>query len=91
MKSSAVSLYLLEPNTCEYFLSVESPWICDYVRSFNADGVPEAASEAKEVPKEEESEKLNKATSNLEQAKEQPIDNQKAHEKPANPVKEEQP
>ena len=30
-KSPAVSLYLIEPATCEYLLGVESPWFCNLV------------------------------------------------------------
>lgn len=32
-------LYLLEPATCEYVLSVESPLICDLLWSVDTDGV----------------------------------------------------
>jgi len=86
-KSSAVSLYLLEPNTCEYFLSVESPWICDFIQSFNSDGV-----QGKEFQEEEEdNEQLDKTRPELEQNQEKPIDNQNTNEKQAHPVKEEQP
>jgi len=91
VKSSAVSLYLLEPNTCEYYLSVESPWICDFIQSFNTDGVQEQEIEATEVPKEEVSEQSNEAPAELEQNQEEPKDNQNSNEKLANPVKEEQP
>lgn len=41
---STVSLYLLEPQTCQYILGVESPLICDILNKANEDGL---------VPKEE--------------------------------------
>ena len=37
-KSFAVSLYLMEPLTCEYILTVESPWLCDFVESADMNG-----------------------------------------------------
>lgn len=37
--SGAISLYLIEPATCEYLLSVESPWLCDYIESVDLNGL----------------------------------------------------
>lgn len=39
-KSHAVSLYLIEPLTCEYLLGVESPWFCSFVKLADENGVP---------------------------------------------------
>lgn len=36
---SAVSLYLMEPKTCQYVLGVESPIICDIVQKADRDGL----------------------------------------------------
>jgi endoplasmic reticulum lectin 1 len=38
-KSHAVSLYLMEPATCEYILTIESPWLCEYVESADMNGL----------------------------------------------------
>ena len=41
-KSHAISLYLIEPTTCEYLLAIESPWLCDFVSSVDdINGLPE--------------------------------------------------
>lgn len=37
--SSKVSLYLMEPQTCQYILGVESPLICDILADVDADGL----------------------------------------------------
>lgn len=37
-KSFAVSLYLMEPLTCEYILTIESPWLCDFVEGADMNG-----------------------------------------------------
>lgn len=34
-----VQLYLLEPSTCQYVLSVESPLICDLLTNIDDDGM----------------------------------------------------
>lgn len=34
-----MSLYLLEPKTCEYILGVESPIICDILHLVDQDGL----------------------------------------------------
>lgn len=34
---SSVSLFLLEPKTCEYILGVESPMICDIIKKADID------------------------------------------------------
>lgn len=36
----AVSLYLLEPRTCQYILGVESNLICRLLQQVDADGLP---------------------------------------------------
>ena len=36
---SAVSIYLLEPKTCEYVLGVESSIVCDIIASADEDGL----------------------------------------------------
>lgn len=36
---SAVSLYLMEPKTCEYVLGVESPLICNIIHKADRDGL----------------------------------------------------
>ncbi len=36
---SAVSIYLLEPKTCEYVLGVESPLVCDILASADEYGL----------------------------------------------------
>ena len=38
---STVSLYLLEPKTCEYVLGVESPLVCDIIHLADDDGLME--------------------------------------------------
>ena len=38
---SAVTLYLLEPKTCEYILGVESPLICDILNRADVHGIME--------------------------------------------------
>jgi len=38
---SAVTLYLLEPKTCEYILGVESPLICDILNRADENGIME--------------------------------------------------
>lgn len=37
--SSKVSLYLMEPQTCQYILGVESPLICDILSKADFDGL----------------------------------------------------
>lgn len=37
---NSVTLYLLEPKTCEYVLSVESPILCPLLESVDDDGIP---------------------------------------------------
>lgn len=39
-------LYLLEPETCEYVLSVESPLVCELLRHIEAEEAVEGVSEA---------------------------------------------
>lgn len=39
---SSVSLFLLEPKTCEYILGVESPLICDIVEWADENGLMSA-------------------------------------------------
>lgn len=34
-KSHAISLYLIEPATCEYLVSIESTWLCDYIEKYD--------------------------------------------------------
>ena len=34
-----MSLYLLEPRTCEYVLGIESPLVCDIIHLADADGL----------------------------------------------------
>jgi len=36
----AVSLFLIEPMTCEYLLGIESPWFCDLVKNVDVNGLP---------------------------------------------------
>lgn len=36
---AAVSLYLMEPKTCQYILGVESPLICDIIPKADEDGL----------------------------------------------------
>lgn len=36
---SAVSLYLLEPKTCEYIVGVESPLICNILQKADENGL----------------------------------------------------
>ena len=36
---STVSLYLLEPRTCEYVLGIESPLVCDIIHLADDDGL----------------------------------------------------
>jgi hypothetical protein len=91
LKSSAVSLYLLEPNICEYFLAVESSWICDYIQSFDADGFQEEKIDEKDASTQETSESSDKEMREPEQTEEKSKENEKTNEKLANPVKEEQP
>jgi len=70
---STVSLYLLEPKTCEYVLGVESPLVCDILPHVDEDGmmtagiidsvdkdgnVGTAAEGKEEEPEEKEIEKL---------------------------------
>ena len=38
---STVSLYLLEPRTCEYVLGIESPLVCDIIHLADNDGLME--------------------------------------------------
>lgn len=37
--SSKVSLYLMEPQTCQYILGVESPLICEILAKADSDGL----------------------------------------------------
>lgn len=37
--ASKVSLYLMEPQTCQYILGVESPLICEILSKADADGL----------------------------------------------------
>jgi len=37
--SHAISLYLLEPQVCEYILVIESPWLCNYVESLDSNAM----------------------------------------------------
>lgn len=37
----AVSIFLIEPLTCEYLLGIESPWFCDLIKNAGADGIPD--------------------------------------------------
>ncbi len=39
-QSHALGLYLIEPNTCEYLLGIESPWFCNIVKNVDSNGVP---------------------------------------------------
>merc|ERR1712156_148686 len=43
---SAVSIYLLEPKTCEYVLGVESPLVCDILASADEYGLMKVSSKA---------------------------------------------
>lgn len=43
-QSHAVSLYLLEPSTCEYLLGIESPWFCNFVKTADQNGIPTSLS-----------------------------------------------
>lgn len=43
---SAVSIYLLEPKTCEYVLGVESPLVCDILASADEFGLMKMTSKA---------------------------------------------
>lgn len=36
---SKVSLYLMEPKTCNYILTVESPFLCDVIDAADEDGL----------------------------------------------------
>ena len=36
-----MSLYLLEPRTCEYVLGIESPLVCDIIHLADNDGLME--------------------------------------------------
>jgi hypothetical protein len=49
-KSHAISLYLLEPSTCEYLLAIESPWLCDLVQAVDVNGLQFAASQTPPEP-----------------------------------------
>ncbi len=42
---STVSLYLLEPKTCEYVLGVESPLVCDIIHLADQDGIMDITKE----------------------------------------------
>jgi endoplasmic reticulum lectin 1 len=44
--ASQVSLYLLEPKTCNYILGVESPLICNILDKVNNDGLTPAKEES---------------------------------------------
>jgi len=44
--ASAVSIYLLEPKTCEYVLGVESPLVCDILASADEYGLMKVSSKA---------------------------------------------
>lgn len=35
----ALSMYLIEPQACEYILTVESPWLCNYVESLDSNAL----------------------------------------------------
>ena len=44
-KTHAISLYLIEPTTCEYMLAVESQWLCEFVSSADdVNGLSEVSS-----------------------------------------------
>ena len=43
---SAVSIYLLEPKTCEYVLGVESPLVCDILASADEYGLMKVSSKS---------------------------------------------
>lgn len=43
---SAVSIYLLEPKTCEYILGVESPLVCDILHTADENGIMKVTSKA---------------------------------------------
>ena len=43
---SAVSIYLLEPKTCEYVLGVESPLVCDILSTADEYGLMKISSKA---------------------------------------------
>lgn len=38
-KSHAIALYLLEPNTCEYVLAIESPLLCALIETADDNGL----------------------------------------------------
>lgn len=38
--SHALGMYLIEPNTCEYLLGIESPWFCNIVKNVDMNGIP---------------------------------------------------
>lgn len=47
---TTTQLYLLEPATCEYVLSVESPLVCELLRHVDAEGaMPTAAATVEDV------------------------------------------
>jgi len=48
--ASAVSIYLLEPKTCEYVLGVESPLVCDILASADEYGLMKMSSKADFAP-----------------------------------------
>jgi len=54
--ASAVSIYLLEPKTCEYVLGVESPLVCDILASADEYGLMKMSSKADFAPNSDSSE-----------------------------------
>lgn len=46
--SYAVSIYMVEPKTCEYLLGIESPWFCNFIKHADNDGIPKS-NEVEEV------------------------------------------
>jgi len=48
---SAVSLYLLEPKTCEYVLGIESPLVCDIMHLADENGFMNIAKEDLDKPR----------------------------------------
>lgn len=40
--SHAISLYLLEPQICEYLLVIESSWLCNFIKQTDMNGIPKS-------------------------------------------------
>ncbi|KAI1295468.1 Endoplasmic reticulum lectin 1 [Halotydeus destructor] len=55
--ADSVSLYLIEPKTCEYVLGVESAIVCDLLNSLDTDGVISSSELNDSIEEEDEGEK----------------------------------